>query len=327
MRSYVNKQVLLIAPVLYNYHLILSDAITKNGGQVTFIPERRYNTIFVFLKYLSRHIQTAYSNDHLRKKIAKAVSEKKFDTVILIRGERITLKILQLVKKANPRARFIYYQWDSFRENPNAANIYRFFDKVFTFDRNDSREKKLNYLPLFYSNENRSGSSPSEPIKYDLVFVGGDHTDRYTIVKKLRKNLTAQNKQFHVRLVTTKLSLMKKKLLYRKKFGRINDNDFVTTPFSPAQIAVLMQQSIAVLDINNPVQSGLTMRTIETLATGKKIVTTNPFIQYEPFYNPGQILVIDRENCAVPGTFFTDQQFENTVKHLEVNRWVNYLIQ
>lgn len=327
MGTYANRQVLLIGPVLYNYHVILTDAITRNGGQVTFIPERRYDTVFVFLKYIGRRLQTAYSNFYLKKNITNVLSENKFDTVILIRGERITLKILQNLKKANPHAQFIYYQWDSFRENPNAANIRQFFDKVFTFDRNDSREKKLNYLPLFYSAENILKPSQKESITYDLVFVGGDHTDRYTIVKKLRNNLTAQNKRFHARLVTTRLSLLKKKLLYRKKFGAIDNDDFITSAFSLNDIAALIRQSIAVLDINNPVQSGLTMRTIETLAMGKKLVTTNPFIRHEPFYDPGQILIVDRESCTVPGTFFDDRQFENKVEHLEVNRWVNYLIQ
>jgi hypothetical protein len=48
-----------------------------------------------------------------------------------------------------------------------------------------------------------------------------------------------------------------------------------------------------VIDIVQRGQSGLTMRAIEALAAGKKIITNNKNIINEPFYNNKNIMIID----------------------------------
>ena len=66
----------------------------------------------------------------------------------------------------------------------------------------------------------------------------------------------------------------------------------------------LFSQSSVVLDIHHPMQSGLTMRTIECIGAEKKILTTNLDIVNYDFYNPRNILVIDRVNPVVNQDFF-----------------------
>ncbi|MGE4514729.1 MAG: hypothetical protein AB7E26_13095, partial [Chryseobacterium sp.] len=55
---------------------------------------------------------------------------------------------------------------------------------------------------------------------------------------------------------------------------------------------------------NKPFQNGLTIRTFEVLASGKKLITTNSDITNYPFYSPENILVIDRENIQMNPEFF-----------------------
>ena len=45
----------------------------------------------------------------------------------------------------------IYYNYDSFKNNPNAS-ILKYFDKKFSFDKKDAIYK-INFRPLFFSNE------------------------------------------------------------------------------------------------------------------------------------------------------------------------------
>ena len=37
-------------------------------------------------------------------------------------------------------AKFIMYQWDSCSNSPNALEIAKYFDKIFTFDREDANK-------------------------------------------------------------------------------------------------------------------------------------------------------------------------------------------
>jgi hypothetical protein len=64
-----------------------------------------------------------------------------------------------------------------------------------------------------------------------------------------------------------------------------------------------MARARAVIDIERAVQSGLTMRCIETFGAGRKIVTTNPAIVGADFYHPDSVCVVDRERPRVPASF------------------------
>jgi hypothetical protein len=66
----------------------------------------------------------------------------------------------------------------------------------------------------------------------------------------------------------------------------------------------LYANSKVVLDINHPNQKGLTMRTFETIGAQRKLITTNEDIKRYSFYNPNNILVINRKNPELNESFF-----------------------
>jgi spore maturation protein CgeB len=70
------------------------------------------------------------------------------------------------------------------------------------------------------------------------------------------------------------------------------------------QIIDFYKKTKSVLDINKPFQNGLTIRTFEVLASGRKLITTNSDIKNYPFYCPENILVIDREDIQLKPEFF-----------------------
>jgi hypothetical protein len=70
------------------------------------------------------------------------------------------------------------------------------------------------------------------------------------------------------------------------------------TKRSAAEIVDVVRSSRAVLDIQHFKQTGLTMRTLETLGAGKKLITTNPDVKEYDFYDRGRVMVIDRSNPA-----------------------------
>ena len=86
---------------------------------------------------------------------------------------------LKEFKRRNPNCVFIFYTWDSFKNNPNAVSILEYFDKKFTFDTNDAIKHNLNFRPLFFID--RYGEIVNKKIKYNLLFLGTAHSDRYKI--------------------------------------------------------------------------------------------------------------------------------------------------
>jgi len=58
----------------------------------------------------------------------------------------------------------------------------------------------------------------------------------------------------------------------------------------------MLDGATAVFDFANHDQSGFTMRVMENLCAGKKIITNNKMIREEVFYTPDRILVFDQLN-------------------------------
>ena len=84
----------------------------------------------------------------------------------------------------------------------------------------------------------------------------------------------------------------------KKEFKNTVKNNFTFNKIDSSEIAEIINQTRTVLDIQHPKQTGLTMRTIEMLGMNKKLITTNADIKEYDFYNPNNILVIDRKNIV-----------------------------
>ena len=65
-----------------------------------------------------------------------------------------------------------------------------------------------------------------------------------------------------------------------------------------------MELTKVIVDIQSPLQTGLTMRTLEMVGLKKKLITTNIDIVNYDFYNPNNIMVISRDNPKLDKRFF-----------------------
>ena len=89
----------------------------------------------------------------------------------------------------------------------------------------------------------------------------------------------------------------------RHEFRGVPATTFSFNKLSVNNIAKIVDDSHIILDIQHPRQNGLTMRTIEMVGMNKKMITTNAGIKEYDFYNPNNILVVDRENVQVDMDF------------------------
>lgn len=90
----------------------------------------------------------------------------------------------------------------------------------------------------------------------------------------------------------------------------------------------LIENSSAVFDYANHRQSGYTMRTIENLCAGRKIITNNPGIREEPFYTSDRIYILKnldftgvKEFLEVP-LMYPDEAFES----FHIDRFIGQLV-
>ncbi len=196
------------------------------------------------------------------------------------------------------------YQWDSLHFNPNYHPIESFFDKKFSFDPVDClHDKTLQFMPLFYLQEYMQNKQATQS-DYDLSFIGSVHSDRYQIIQHIRKHYHLKHFFY---LYSTKMGFLKRKLSggdYKKaKFS-----DFDYHYLSKSNIIDILNSSNCVMDINMRNQNGLTIRTFETLASGKKLITTNEYIKQMPFYNAECISVFDRKKRDIDLDFITSKK-------------------
>jgi len=211
----------------------------------------------------------------------------------VIDPETINVQKIKILRKLQPDAKFILYMWDSFKNKESSRNIVNFFDKKITFDKEDSKIYSMKFLPLFYIDLYEKISC-KDSYRYDICFIGTAHSDRYEIVKKIEQ-LAKQSdlKMYSFFYLPSRIMYWVRKVFLRQyKYGNIKDFSFA--PLSQNKITHIIENSRVILDINHPLQSGLTSRTLESLGADRKLITTNAHVKKYNFYNSENIQVLGR---------------------------------
>lgn len=209
-----------------------------------------------------------------------------YDDVFFIQIHALAPDTVVQLRRSQPGARFVLYNWDSL-----ATHDYRpylpLLDEVFTFDSEDAAALSLRHLPLFALPE-YFDAQPSPAPRFDLYFVGAVGTlERFDAVQALDRFCRSRGIRFAKHLhCSPAIALM----LLRK--GRYLAGLTLRSMATP-QIIATMNDSGAVFDFPNHRQSGYTMRFIENLCAGKRIVTSNVRVRGEPFYSPQRIFVAE----------------------------------
>lgn len=327
--SLLNKKILFFSVQTFNLEVEIKNKLEELGAQVTYYDERPANNNFIKgIIRLKRSLIQKRIDDYY-KKILLAEATIRFDYLFVNRGEIVPAFFLQELKKMQPNCQFIFYTWDSFTNHSHPITILKYFDRKFTFDSYDAVKYKINFRPLFFLDGYKyiKNSSPFQS-KYNLLFLGTAHSDRYKISSILvdycnQNGLTSFCYYYmHGRLV----------YLYKKIFDHsFKEFDYKRLSFkslTTQQILELYKDSDVILDINHPGQKGLTMRTFESIGAGKKMITTNIEIKKYSFYNPNNILVIERENIQFSKSFFETNYEDISLEaynRMSIEGWINCL--
>jgi len=282
-------KLLYIGIKFYDYHIKVRNAFEDLGYKVDFVSISCDGLRNSFMRKIKRDfLEKFYSS--IEAKILESCVNQNYDVIFVHQGWQLSVDFFKTMKAQNKGTFIVNYHWDSIRAH-NYLFIVDYFDKVYSYDPVDCRTyAKIFYLPLFHSNH-------SEPVQkhLDLVFIGKLRTfySRYKSIEAIREYAKDKGLKYFEYLLTDRnyyiKSLLKGRVLRGVKFK----------PLDSIQVARLNRSALAVLDIHDPIKSGLTIRSIEALSAGAKLITTNHEVINEAFYDPEVVQVVDINKLVI----------------------------
>ncbi len=318
------KQVLLIMPNFFEYPQIIRAELNRMGYEVDFFDDRPSTNPFVKAAIrINKNSVKSYINKHFQT-VMKTVRNKKYDIVFLISGQSLSFssEMLQEIKNVQSGAKWCLYQWDSVHNFPYIEQMQKYFDKCYSFDREDCKKNpRLIFLPLFYCDQyEKIGLKTRNDYKYDFCFVGTAHPKKYKFIKEMSQQLiSVYPKQFIYFYYPSRLVYVYRKFK-NPELKHAKMNEFHYKPLHSAEMNEIYAESRCVLDSPQAGQLGLTIRVLEALGAKKKLITTNEDIVNYDFYRPENIYVY-KGRFDEDSSFFTKPYSE-----VDKNIYIKYAL-
>jgi hypothetical protein len=291
------RRVLILHPAFFGVDVALASALRSMGAEVESWSTRPSNSASA--KAMLR-VVPGIAERGIARSLGSRISEigsGSFDTVVVVKGEGISVAVLDSLRRRLPRAAFNAYFFDSVRNFPRVLQKLRCFDRILSFDPVDClAHPTWIYRPLFASDcywqvESRGAES--------IYSLGSFHPERARVLSRF----VAVERAAGIR--------SSHDLLFRGWIDRVRSIPvrvdphvrIMRAPIPAEEAARRFGEHSAILDIHHPGQSGLTLRTFEALASGRKLITTNPAVRDHDFFDASRILVIDRNAPRVDADF------------------------
>lgn len=294
-----SKKVLYIGTPIFNYHKKIISEFEVRGYSVDYYNDRPSENSFV--KGIIK-IKKSLVNSLIQKYFEKIISEtdgKSYDLVFIVNCKVFTPAMIQQLRDSQKSARFVLYMWDSMTLYPNSKKLIPIFDKAYSFDLDDCNNiDELTFMPLFFCKEyEKLWQEDVQVSKYDIVSVCTAHPNRYKTMHELFPELESKGIYIFSYMFLNKLQYLYNKV-FVSEFKGAKSSEFKFKPLSEQENLAILKKSNTVFDIPYNKQSGLTMRTIETLGAKRKLITTNVNIKKYDFYNENNIYVMDKHNWS-----------------------------
>lgn len=282
--TYTGRRVLVIGIAYYEYTARIVAELRTRGDAVTYAPIEKPSLLWRTCKRFAR-ARYARMLDRYHQKLLAQLQGQIFDVVLFVQVHQFSNTNLAALRASQPCARFILYNWDSLTTHDYTAQL-QYFDRAFTFDEADATRLGINFQPLFALPEYFVPAPTIKP-EFDVYFVGALGTvARVEAIRKFDAFCVAHGLRFvkHAQCSPAMLLVFLWQGLYFK--------GMTLRSLSTAQIVGLLHRSIAVFDFPNHQQTGFTMRVIENMCAGKKIITASQGVRDAPFFDPTQFHVV-----------------------------------
>ncbi|WP_392486715.1 hypothetical protein ACER0A_002775 [Haloimpatiens sp. FM7315] len=324
------KKVLYIGTPIFNYHKKIIAEFEAQGYSVDFYNDRPSESSFI--KGMIK-IKKSLLNSLIQKYFDKIMSETKdktYDLVFIVNCKVFTPEMIRQIREIQKSARFVLYMWDSLTLYPNSRDLIPIFDTSYSFDSEDSEKiEALKFLPLFYCKEYEEvGQADTKERKYDIVSVCTAHPNRYKTMHELFPKLESKGIRIFSYMFLNKLQYLYNKV-FVAEFKGSKSSEFKFKSLSEQENLAVLKKSNTVFDMQHNKQSGLTMRTIETLGAKRKMITTNVNIKRYDFYNENNIFVMDENNLDKIEQFIKHEYEPISIeiyKKYSLHSWIETII-
>jgi hypothetical protein len=314
-------RILFIGIGFYDYEHTIVGRLRARGASVQSflaLPALLHNNVRASLIRMAGKRAQALIERHERH-ILRNTAQTTFDQVLVIKSTELRIEFLRALRQQQPRAEFILYQWDSLARTPGAEQRLPLFDRILTFDREDALARpNLAFRPLFYRcNQLPESAGAESPV--DLCFVGWLHSDRLATLRRLQSEAESRGMSFHVYLFTGVRTFLK--LLLRHNS---HDVHVRTLPYS--KLLECYRRASVIVDLPHARQSGLTMRAIEAVGAGRKLLTTARDVVHYDIYASGNVRVMPERAPLLDAEFLsrpTNPYSEIARRRYSLDAWLN----
>jgi hypothetical protein len=291
------RKLLILSPRFFGYEKDILEAALRIGFQANWIDARPFSTVIYksALKVVPQ-LTRILTQKAMIASLDNIDWRKPPSDILLIKGDGITIKTLRKIRSRAPNAKITLYLWDGMQNAPSVMKLAVEVDRRVTFDPNDARDSMWEFLPLF-ARQLPHMSTPILESHWDWSFVGSIHSDRHRILRKLASSASGASWMVHAYIP----SILAKIVYALKDPGLLFTNCVRTSGkiLSAGEIDKIRERSAATIDIQHPCQLGLTIRTLETLLQGRKLITTNKTLKMYDLYHPSRVAILDRKNPKI----------------------------
>lgn len=244
-------------------------------------------------KRIHETLLKAYQNQLLQQ-----IVNKDYDFVLVIVGRYLSREFLEQLKKLKPDMRLILYLWDDVNRVRNFKEVRSCYDVIYSFNDVDVQTYHLKFLPLFYLNRYVMHGHTQRPATYELFSAMTDYSDRYDVVKSILKS--NPNLSMKIFFATGNLKYIRRNIhFWDVRSLKAKGICFSRTDIRSDKLLRGIKNAKALLDIPFLGQEGLTIRTMESIAANKKLITTNENVKKYDLYHPDNVLVIHRSHPVI----------------------------
>lgn len=206
--------------------------------------------------------------------------------------------ISSYIKRKNPKCKIILYYWNIIKEDNEKFLKDKNIDEIWTFDIKDSTKYNIKYNPQFYT---KNIVLEEQDKEIELYFLGKD--------KGRRKDILDIEEKMRQYGIITNFTIVENKL---------------KNPVPYDEYLKKIKKTKAILDVLDPRQEGLTLRSLEALFLNKKLITTNKRIKELDFYNRQNIFILEEDKIENIKEFINSKNEkidEKIIDYYDFSNW------
>lgn len=290
------------------FHINMGKYHYRNFG------ERAYNA---FSKvFFGRNIKHIRRQDYVLESLKNIGFQ---DTILVLNPHTLDYTTIATIK--NYTHHLVTYLYDNLERFPVEDKL-ELFDKVYSFE--DKDVERYGFKKI--TNYNYLSDIPAEQnnCQRDLYYITSYDKRRNKLLRELAYKLA--NKQIDSKIVIVGKQVWKEKL--RNFFSnRLPSNiiELRNTTVGSNEVLQEYQRSKVIVDLMREGQEGLSFRIFEAMAMEKKIITDNANIRNYDFYDPRNILILEKDFNNLDQSFFDTPYYKLPHKiyaRYTLNKWV-----